>query len=364
LAVTLVVLFAASKVGLAQTVNEDDTQKGTVEGWIADKYDCQLIKPMIAQSDNSPSRVGAIINGFYEDVSVGKFVDYRISRAQQICVPDYAVSDPTIVSASGTYDTQSYAYSKGASLTLKAQIGNYFNLANLNLGYIDQVELSVEEAKLYSILSKGRFRSASDIAKYDYCKATLKDLARQKNYISNPQLIIGTCVGKVNLKLLFSKAVSGEVLSLQISALKLGVSLDWHETMGTEVACPSGQTSKTAGAATDTAKAANIDQLNKKMAADVAKAFSDYLSKVASVTNDKAATATKNNAPDAEKKKKEADDAKKSADAAKQDLSKNNLPTSVAGKCYSGVTLVSANPVIFGVQLMRAKPFLPSVSAR
>lgn len=116
----------------AQAV-DNPTEKGTLQNWVSEQYDCELIKPMIGQSDNSPTRVGAILNGFYEDKKDGKFVAYRITRAQEVCTPDFAIADK-LVSGEGTYETAGFRFAKSAGLSFNFQFANYVNLAKLDAG--------------------------------------------------------------------------------------------------------------------------------------------------------------------------------------------------------------------------------------
>jgi hypothetical protein len=348
-------LFAFNQTALAQANNVPD--KKSLAAVIDDTYDCQLIKPMFAQTDDSSTRVGAILNGVVIDRANSSFVDLRLATPDEYCTPDYPVPS----APPDAWALTNYTYVNAADLSIKAEFTKFLNLATLDFSYLKEVDFAITEPKVYQINSEKRRQAASQISKKQDCKPALRTLKPKANYINYPILITNTCVGKVNLNFTFNRAVSGSVVALQIAQLKLGLSFDLKETLGKEVNCPAdGAKKPPAGAADSKTSATSVNNAGKQAIAAVTKAISDYAAKVASEADTKATNATKAGAADAGAKKTAATNAKASSDAAKQAVqSADAVSIPIAGKCYEGVTLSSATPIVFGVSYKRADLYLP-----
>lgn len=351
----------------AQSNSEPD-YKGLSE-IVSGIYDCQLIKPMLEQTANSPTRVGNILAGIYQNKVSDRTVYLRILQTEEYCTPT-----TPIPGSLGSWAPKNWEYTKQAGFALNATISSFFNLGSIKADYVKSINVTVADPKIYPAGGADeRSAAAGSIKARPLCAPAIKATPTKPNVINKPQMITFVCTGKPTFKFVFDRGVDISALNLQISAIKLGLSFSLHETLGTEVACgasakPAAQPSTTGGTSDSTAKptaesqaAANViqaiaDAAKKQAGEALAKAkllASQALGLTDPETKTAATTAAAKAQADANDAKKKADNAQQQADAAKA----APAPTA-SGKCYSGVTLESNTPLVMGIVTTDAQRYL------
>lgn|GEM_PF-6102732 len=330
----------------------------TLSETVDDVYDCQLIKPMMGQSAESSTRVGAILSGIRVDRVDTKIVAHRIASPEEYCTPTFPIPEP--VNAAGP---TSWSYVKGASVAIKAEFGSVFTLGAISANYVKAFDFKILEPKVYQIAADKRRQAGREIKLRQDCAPALKTTPAKANYINYPVMITHTCVGKLDIGFVFDRGIDASAIAIQIGQLKIGLSAQLRETLGNEVPCEGGAAPADKKAADNSANAAAIAALKAifdfgvKAATEAqakAKALADEANK-AKDENEK-----KDKAKAADEAQKKAEELKKKADAANEEVKKAaKTALKFAGKCYDSARLVSDQPVVFGIQYKRADTYIP-----
>jgi hypothetical protein len=340
----------------------------TLSEQVDDVFDCLLVKPMLAQTTESSTRIGAILSGVRIDRVSGHVISHRIVSPNEYCTPTVALPE-----GAAANEPSAWRYAKGASVSLTAEVEKIFTLGSIKANNIRASEFNIREPKIYQLPSDKRRQSGRDIkSRGEDCSPALKNSPAQNDYINYPIIITATCVGKLDLGFVFDRGVDITALNAQIGSFKVGLSLQLRETLGSEVPCgkdtPAGTTAPTAKPAETGADATSTKESAAAAAkglADLAlKAWTEAIQKIKLLT-DAAAKATdeaekKKNTDAATAEKAKADELKKKADTAKGEAEKAaKSPVAIAGKCYDSARLVSDQPVVFGFQYKRADTYIP-----
>lgn len=334
----------------------------TLSDQVDDIFDCLLVKPMLAQTSESSTRIGAVLRGVKIDRVSGRVVAHRITSPEEYCTPNI----PLPAGAAANEPT-AWAYAKGASLTFKAEITNIFNLGSIDATYIRASTLGFKEPRVYQLPTDKRRQSARDIKSRPDCADSLKAGMGKPDSIDYPIMITATCVGKLDIGFVFDRGIQLKALNAQIGALKVGLSAQLKETLGNEVECGK-QTPSTASVPDAKPETASS---SKEATADAAKILADLAEKALQEALNKAklllAEASKATTEEEKAKKtaeaKSANDKaaelKKKADQAKQDAQKAaTAPVSAVGKCYDSARLTTTEPVVFGFQYKNVNSYL------